>query len=70
LIPGLGRSPRGREWQPIPVFWPGEFQGERSLTDYNAWSPKELDTAEQLTLSLFISEKADFKASTFKHDGF
>ena len=23
-IPGLGRSPRGRAWQPAPVFLPGE----------------------------------------------
>ena len=25
LIPGLERSPREKEWQPIPVIWPGEF---------------------------------------------
>ena len=25
LIPGLGRSPGGREWQPIPVFLPGGY---------------------------------------------
>ena len=24
LIPGLGRSPGGRQWQPTPVFLPGE----------------------------------------------
>ena len=33
-IPGLGRSPWRREWQPIPVFLPGEFHGQRSLEDY------------------------------------
>ena len=27
-IPGLGRFPReGNEWQPPPVFLPGEFHG-------------------------------------------
>ena len=31
LIPGLGRFPWRREWQPIPVFWPGESHGQRSL---------------------------------------
>ena len=25
LIPGLGRFPRRRAWQPTPVFLPGEF---------------------------------------------
>ena len=24
LIPGWGRSPWRRAWQPTPVFWPGE----------------------------------------------
>jgi len=30
LISGSRRSPG--EWQPIPVFLPGEFHGQRSLT--------------------------------------
>ena len=29
LIPGVG--PWRREWQPIPAFLSGEFQGQRSL---------------------------------------
>ena len=29
-IPGLGRFPWRREWQPTPVFLPGEFHGHRS----------------------------------------
>ena len=51
LIPGLGRSPGEREWQPTPVFLPGEFHGQRSLAGYSPWSPRELDTIERLTLS-------------------
>ena len=27
-IPGLGRSPWSRKWQPIPVFLPEKFQQE------------------------------------------
>ena len=27
LIPGSGRFPWRREWQPTPVFLPGEFHG-------------------------------------------
>ena len=45
-------DPLGKEWQPTPVFLPGEFQGQRSLEGYNPWGHKELDRTEQLTLSL------------------
>ena len=41
------------EWQPTPVFLPGEFHGQRSLAGCNLWVHKESDTTEQLTLSLF-----------------
>ena len=35
LIPGWGRSPGGRGWQPIPVFLPpGELHEQRSLVGY------------------------------------
>jgi len=30
-IPGWGRLPWRRAWQPIPVFMPGESHGQRSL---------------------------------------
>ena len=30
-IPGSGRSPGEREWQPTPVFLQGESRGQRSL---------------------------------------
>ena len=52
LIPGLGRFPWRREQLPTPGFWPREFRGQRSLAGYNPWGRKELDTTEQLTLSL------------------
>ena len=31
LIPGMGRSPGRRAWQPSPVFMPGGSYGQRSL---------------------------------------
>ena len=34
LIPGSGRFPWRRKWQPTPVFLPGESHGQRSLVDY------------------------------------
>ena len=44
----VGKIPWRREWQPSPVFLPGEFHGQRSLTGYNPWGYKELDTTECL----------------------
>ena len=41
-----------KEWQPLPVFLPGEFHGQRSLVGYSPWGHKESDTTEWLTLSL------------------
>ena len=35
-----------RSWQPTPVFLPGEPRGQRSLTGYNPWGPKESDMTE------------------------
>ena len=46
LIPGSGKIPWRRAWQPTPVFLPGESQGLRSLAGYSQWGHKELDTAE------------------------
>ena len=43
-----------REWQPTPVFLPGESHGQRSLADYSSWGCKESDTTEELTVSLNI----------------
>ena len=45
-------DPWRREWQPSPVFLPGESQGQRSLEGYSPWGHKELNMTEQLTLSL------------------
>ena len=45
-IPGMGRSPGGRPWQPTLVFLPGEFHGQKSLAGYSSWGHKELDMTE------------------------
>ena len=44
--PWIGKIPLNREWQPTPVFLPGEFHGQRSLAGYSPWGHKELDTTE------------------------
>ena len=47
--PWVGKIPWRREWQPTPVFLPGEFHGQRSLVGYSSWGQKESDTTEQLS---------------------
>ena len=56
--PWFGKIPWRKEWQPTPVFLPGEFHGQRSLVGYSPWSRTKSDTTERLThteapLSLF-----------------
>ena len=36
---------------PTPVFFPGEFHGQRSPEGYSPYSYKESDTTEELTVS-------------------
>ena len=43
LIPGLGKIPWGRKWQPVPIFLPGKSHGQRSLANYSLWGCKEID---------------------------
>ena len=45
--PWGGKMPWRREQIPTPVFWPEEFHGL-----FSPWGHKELDTTEQLSLSL------------------
>ena len=48
-IPGSERFPWRREWQPTPVFLPGQ----RSLGGYSPQAHKELDTTAQLNTHIF-----------------
>ena len=45
----VGKIPWRRAWQPTPVFFPGEFHGQRSLLGYSPWGCKESDMTERLT---------------------
>ena len=42
------------EWQPTPVFLPGESHGQRSLVGYSPWGCKEWNRTERLTLVLLL----------------
>ena len=45
----LGQEdPWRREWQPPPVFLPGESHRQRSLVGYSPWGGKELDMTETM----------------------
>ena len=46
------------EWQPTPVFLPGEIHGQ-SLVGYSPWDPKELDATELLSLTLMEQSPCD-----------
>ena len=48
-IPGLGRFPWRRKWQPTPVLLPAEFHAQRILVGYSPWGCKESDMTEPLT---------------------
>ena len=56
VIRGLGwEDPlERREWKPTAVFLPGESPGQRSLAGYSPWGYKESDTAERLTVLMFV----------------
>ena len=58
--PWVGGIPWRREWQPTPVFLPGEFHGQRRLVGYSPWCHQESDRTKALkcthtsTMSLLI----------------
>ena len=52
-LPGFGEDPLEKGWQPIAVFFPGEFHGQRSLAGCSTKGRQELDMTERLTLSLY-----------------
>ena len=44
--PWIRKIPWRKEWQPPPVFLPGEFHGQRGLVGLKFLGAKELDTTE------------------------
>ena len=46
-------DPLEKEQLPTPIFWLGEFHGQRRLADCSPWACKGSNTTEQLLLSLF-----------------
>ena len=53
-VQSLGwEDPWGREWQPTPVFLPGELHGQRNLVGYRPCSHEESDTTKWLITFMF-----------------
>jgi len=48
-IPGLGKSPGGRNSNLLQYSCLENFHGQRSLASYSPWGRKELDTTEWLS---------------------
>ena len=76
-IPELGRShgevgklPWRKEWLSNPVFWAGEFHGQRSLAGYSPWDYKESETTEWLSLSLYFQAGWQYTALTHSFPNF
>ena len=40
LDPWVRKTPWRRKWQPVPVFFAGEFHGQRNLEGYSPWVVK------------------------------
>ena len=52
FVPWVRKIPWRREWQPTPVFLPGESHGQRSLVSYSPRGRRESDTTERLPFPL------------------
>ena len=44
--PWVGKIPWRRAWKPVPVFLPGESQGQRNLMGYRPRGHRESDITE------------------------
>ena len=57
-IPGVRKIPWNRKQQPTPVFLPGKFYGQRSLSGHSSWGHKKSETTEQL--STVMADKIEY----------
>ena len=53
-IPGVGKIPWRRKWQPTLVFLPGESHGQRSLVGYNPRVAKSRTRLSDLTFTFIV----------------
>ena len=62
--PWVRKIPWRREWQPIPIFLPGESHGQRRLVGYSPWGHQESNTPEATNahINFHISLSIDLRA--------
>ena len=69
--PWVGKIPWRRKWRPTPIFLPGKFHGQRTLTGYSPYSHKESDMSdharakEDESLSNWVPFLAAYKINTY-----
>ena len=69
-IPGSGKIPCSRKWQPTPVFLPGKSHGQRSLAGYSLWAAEPDMTEHMHTRTwLCLITASWFKAKWAKGKG-
>ena len=61
--PWVGKIPWRREWQPTPVFLPGEPPGQRNLVGYSPWGRKESGQLKRLSMHTCTLFSWDFVSS-------
>ena len=54
LVQSLGQEDPLEKETAIPVFLPGEFDGQRNLVGYSPWGHKESDTTEPAQVLCFM----------------
>ena len=65
--PWVREIPWSGKRQPIPMFLPGKFHGQRSLAGYSPWGRKESDTAKRLSTPCITSPLTSEKSLTVRH---
>ena len=75
--PWVGKTPWRREWQPTPVFLPGESHGQRSLRGYSPWVARvrhdwatEPTPAPSLQQRSYVTRCIVSEQSSFERDFF
>ena len=59
--PWVGKIPWRREWQPTPLFLPGEFHGQKRLVGHSPWGCKRIGhdwETNTFTLSLSYTDSS------------
>ena len=57
--PWIGKIPCSRKWHPTPVFLPGKFYGQRSLTGNIPWGLKEQEMTERPSMHAILENSIE-----------